>query len=67
MDDDKALKIKQLAVIEFDKRERYRTLGMINTQNEEAEKRQRAIDCAIARGEWFEAKRALDDELKDLE
>ena len=64
MDEEKKVKIEQLAATAHDKSERYKMIGMMNTPNEPDAKKQSAVEFAIARGEMIEANRALEDALK---
>ena len=51
--------LRQLAATAHDKGERYKMLGMMNTPSDPDEKKQSAIEYAIARGEMIDASNAL--------
>lgn len=63
MDEEKKLKIEQLAAIAHDKSERFKIMGMMNTPTEPAEKRKSAVEYAVARAEMIDANRALENAL----
>ena len=63
MDEEKKVKIERLAAIAHDKSERFKVMGMMNTPTEPANKRQIAVEYAVARGEMIDANRSLEDAL----
>ena len=63
MDEAKRCEIERLAADSYDKRMRYRSIGMMNAPTSYDEQKALAIEVAIARREMIEADRLLEDAL----
>ena len=65
MDNDKKIKIAELAEIAFEKAEKLRLLGMINIPSDYEDRKQQAIDYAIAKYEMIHSYGLLQKEINN--